>query len=185
MSMRAFVALEVPAQVLDSIVGFQGELLKTRADLKLVERENLHFTVKFLGDVRDADAAEAGTRLSRLSLAAATVDVKGAGAFPTLERPRVVWVGTGGAGAESLEELAREVIGALEGIGERDTRPFRAHLTVARVRSGRNSSSLSEFVRQNSDRSFGTAALTAMKLKSSELTPRGPIYTDIGVYPLS
>lgn len=182
--MRAFVAIEIPnPEVMDALVAFQRELAGTRADLKLVERENLHFTVKFLGEINEAQAAEADRRLKGIKLAGAAVLVKGVGAFPDLGRPNVVWVSAGQDDSQKVKAIATPIMQSLSGIGE-DKRPFQPHLTVARVRSGANRQSLEELIRASSDRSFGTARISEFKLKSSVLTPKGPIYSDVGVYPL-
>ncbi|MDG7011078.1 MAG: RNA 2',3'-cyclic phosphodiesterase [Nitrososphaerota archaeon] len=183
--MRAFVALEVPAQVVDSLAAFQRELFSSGADVKLVERENLHFTAKFLGEISEAQAAEAESRLRKLSLKSARVEVRGVGAFPDLSRPRVVWASVPKGQAGLVLPMLKEVIDSLDGIGERDDRPFQLHLTLARVRSGRNLRELQQAVRDNADRSFGIADLISLKLKSSHLTPKGPIYHDVGVYRLA
>jgi 2'-5' RNA ligase len=173
MVMRAFVALELSdPKVLESIVNFQRELSATGADLKTVERENLHFTVKFLGEIASSQAREVDERLKRLHLDGADVEVKGVGAFPNISRPNV-------------RHIAQGAIAALEGIGERDERPFTAHATLARVRSVRGISELTSVLRSNSTRSFGEVRLAELKLKSSVLGPRGPTYADIGVYPLA
>jgi RNA 2',3'-cyclic 3'-phosphodiesterase len=183
--MRAFVALEISApKVIDGLVRFQGELGATGADLKLVERENLHFTVKFLGEISQSQAAEADARLKHLSLKGAEVEVRGVGAFPHVDRPRVVWAGVGHDHEKFVAPVAEEVIGALEGIGERDDRPFTAHVTLARVRSDRNGQVLSRLLTSAAERSFGFTRLAALRLKSSALTPGGPVYTDVGEYPL-
>lgn len=182
--MRAFVAIDVPGEVLDSLVRFQGEISSTGADLKLVERENLHFTIKFLGEVSDAQAAEVESRLARLPLTGATVEIRGAGAFPNTRRPRVVWAGVAPGQEELVAPIAREVVGALAEIGERDERPFKAHITLGRVRSFRDARALEDLLRANSERTFGTAPLSELKLKSSVLTSGGPIYKDIQVFPL-
>jgi 2'-5' RNA ligase len=157
----------------------------TGADLKVVEKENLHFTVKFLGEISEVQASEASTRLKGLSLRGAEVGVRGVGAFPSISRPRVVWAGVAQSDQQSITPLANTVITALDGIGERDKRPFQAHITLGRVRSERNVRQLERFLHDNSDMSFGLARLTELKLKSSQLTPGGPIYRDIGVYPLA
>ena len=182
--LRAFVALEVPGHVLDALVDFQRSLSKTGADLKVVERENLHFTIKFLGDITDADVAETKSRLVKTSIPGAEIEVRGAGAFPKAANPRVVWAGSAPKDEEKVSFIAREVASSLGGIGESDDRPFRAHITLARVRSTRNSRLLSELLLNEADRLFGFAKLGHLKLKSSVLTPSGPIYEDIGVYPL-
>ncbi|MDG7006729.1 MAG: RNA 2',3'-cyclic phosphodiesterase [Nitrososphaerota archaeon] len=182
--MRAFVAIDIPDRVIDSLVAFQGELSATGGDLKLVERENLHFTVRFLGEIGDPQASEVLSRLGRLRLTKGAVEVRGTGAFPNPRRPRVVWAGVAHEGEGVIGPIAREVIGALEGIGERDERPFQAHITLGRVRSFRNSRELGEFLAGQSERAFGVAELSELKLKSSRLTPSGPVYSDIGVFHL-
>jgi len=185
-SMRAFVAIEIPdPQVMERLVAFQRELEETRADLKIVERENLHYTVKFLGEITEVQASDVDRRLKALRLARADVTAKGVGAFPTPNRPRVVWVGVGEGDAQKVDAIAKPVIEALRGIGEQDNRPFQAHLTVARVRSGANRQNLETFLRENRDRTFGPVEIKEFRLKSSVLTPKGPIYSDVGVYGLN
>lgn len=184
--MRAFVAIEIPnPQVMEKLVAFQNELHETRADLKVVEKENLHYTVKFLGEVTERQAVEVDSRLKALKLPRATVTAKGVGAFPSPGRPRVVWVGVAEGDSEKVGAVAAPVIQSLDGIGERDDRPFRAHLTVARVRSDANREGLERLLREDRDRAFGSFEITEFKLKSSTLTPKGPIYSDVGVYSLS
>ena len=182
---RAFVALEIPGSVVESLVQAQKELEATRADIKLVERENLHLNLKFLGEIGEAQASQVKSRLARLSLKGADVAVRGVGAFPTAERPRVVWAGVAPEDEHLVLPIAEGVITALEGIGERDDRPYRPHITLGRVRTGRNLRELVEVLRRNAGREFGSAGLREIKLKSSALTPSGPIYRDEGVYPLS
>jgi 2'-5' RNA ligase len=180
--LRAFVALEVPVQVIDALVDFQRSLSETGADLKLVERQNLHFTVKFLGEIFESQVAEAKSRLSGTTATGAHVEVKGAGAFPTVTNPRVVWVGVSHDDELKVSKIAGEVSRSLDGIGLKDDRPYRAHITLARVRSLRNSRQLGELLREASSRQFGDAKLSQLKLKSSVLTSSGPIYQDIGVF---
>jgi 2'-5' RNA ligase len=184
--LRAFVALEISDEgVLDSLVSFQNELAATGADLKLVERQNLHFTVKFLGQISEAQAGEADRRLKELRLEGAVVSVAGVGAFPNAHRPSVVWAGVGQSDEAKVRPIAEAVISALVGIGESDRRPFQAHVTLARIRTGSNTRALANQIRDNSQRAFGTVKLTTFRMKSSLLTPRGPVYSDLGVYSLA
>jgi RNA 2',3'-cyclic 3'-phosphodiesterase len=180
------VALEIADRdVLDSLVAFQQELLTSGADLKIVERENLHFTVKFLGEISRSQAEGADSKLKGLAAKSVRVEVRGVGAFPNIRRPNVIWVGVPLSQEESVAQIARASIGLLEGIGETDTRPFKAHATLARARSRRPSEGLTSLLRNSSDRAFGSTVLSELKLKSSVLSPRGPTYTDVGVYPLA
>jgi len=183
--LRTFIALEIPQEgVLEELVSVQEELRKTQADLKLVSRENLHFTVKFLGEISEEETREINNRLKGLDLKSTQVSVEGVGSFPGLGRPSVIWAGVSVEDRAKVVPIAEQVISAVKGIGETDNRPYEPHITLARVRSPRNTENLASFIRQNVKREFGTVELKHLKLKSSELTPRGPIYSDIGVYPL-
>lgn len=177
--------MEIPSeQVLEELVRFQHEVAESGADLKLVERENLHFTVKFLGEISQELAREADRRLGALLLSALDITIRRVGAFPGGGRPRVVWAGVAQQEQAALNALAASAIGTLEGIGEKDERGFQPHVTLARVRSERNRDALVSLIRRNSEREFGKTRLVELKLKSSVLTPKGPIYNDVGVYPL-
>jgi RNA 2',3'-cyclic 3'-phosphodiesterase len=183
--LRAFVALDIPdAGVIGRIVALQQELAATGADLKLVERENLHFTVKFLGEISEGQAKEVSSRLGALRLGGAEATLQGVGAFPTPLRPSVVWVGLAQGDDAKVNPIATSVIRALEGVGESDSRPYVAHVTVSRVRSGRNRNALATFLRGNADRVFGAVKLDRLRLVSSRLTPAGPVYIDLEAYPL-
>jgi len=182
---RAFVALDISdPKVLDAIVAFQGELTSTGADIKIVEKENIHFTVKFLGEISQAQALEADNRLRGLHLNALIAEVKGVGAFPSVHRPGVVWAGVAPDQEVRFKATADAAITVLEGIGESDRKPFTAHATLARVRSNRGSSNLTQLLRLNANRTFGDITLKELKLKSSVLSRQGPTYTDMGAYAL-
>ncbi len=184
--MRAFVALGVEEpEVLDAIQAVQTKLRATGADLKPVERENLHFTIQFLGEISEAEASEAASRLGALSLKGGRAEVRGVGAFPNAANPRVVWCGTSPEGESLVNSIAGSVSRALQGIGGQEKGEFKPHLTLARVRSPRNSQALAAEIRNCSALVFGLTDLAALRLKSSTLTPRGPVYSDVGVYPLS
>jgi len=183
--LRAFVALEVPREsVIREMVSVQEELTKTQADLKIGGRENLHCTVKFLGEISEWQAREADKRLRSLELNRAVVTLEGVGAFPSLGHPNVIWAGVAQADRGKIVPIAESVIAELRGIGEEDSRPFQPHITLARVRSAARREALVSLLQLNATRKFGEAELTHLKLKSSELTPRGPVYADVGVYPL-
>jgi 2'-5' RNA ligase len=93
-------------------------------------------------------------------------------------------VGVAREDEDRVKAIGEAVIKALEGIGETETRPFQAHLTLARVRSGKNREQLASAIRASSQREFGAFTLSTFKLKSSQLRPSGPTYSDLGVYPL-
>jgi 2'-5' RNA ligase len=183
--LRAFVALDVPdEQVLDRMVDMQVEMARCGVDVKLVERVNLHFTVRFLGELSESQAKEADRRLRALELRGGEVTLMGVGAFPKETRPNIVWAGVAPKDRETVVQIAEASIKALDGLGQRDERAFQPHITLARVRSGRNKEALSSLIQLNAGRVFGSMRLKEMKLKSSVLTSQGPIYSDIGAYSL-
>ncbi len=182
--LRAFLAFDVSPEVKKNLMKVEEELKQTRADLKPVERENLHFTVKFLGEIPESMVEEVDRRVKALALRRLEVDVRGLGAFPDVRRPRVVWAGVAPHELASISSSGQQVIDALEGVGETDERGFHAHITVARVRSPRNLEALAAMLRDCSTREFGRTSITALKLKASTLTPSGPTYRDIKEYAL-
>jgi 2'-5' RNA ligase len=166
------------------MVEAQGELTKTGADLKRVESQNLHFTVKFFGELSESQVEEIDRRLKSVELKQLEVEVAGVGAFPDLRNPRVVWVGVAPPDVAMVTSIAETVIRAVDGIGEPEDHKYHPHITLARVRSGRNKQELVRFIESNRERDFGVSPVRTLKLKSSILTPRGPTYTDLKVYEL-
>jgi RNA 2',3'-cyclic 3'-phosphodiesterase len=182
--MRAFLAFEASAEVVEALLSVENELSGTGADVKLVEKDNLHFTVKFLGEIPESLVLKIDERVRVLVLERMDIDVRGLGAFPDARRPRVVWAGLAAEDEPKVSKASGKIIDALEGVGESDPRPFHPHITVARVRSQRNIEALTAAIRANSKKEFGKSSITALKLKSSTLTPNGPIYRDVREYPL-
>ena len=181
---RAFLAFEVSVEVRESLVRVEEELRQTRADIKLVELENLHFTVKFLGEVKEEVVDDVDKRLKGLAIRRMEIDVRGLGAFPDARRPRVLWAGVAPQDLGQITNRGQAVIDALEGLGESDERGFHPHITIGRVRSPRNHDALAAVLRDGSTREFGRTQITALKLKSSTLGPRGPTYRDVKEYAL-
>ena len=103
---RAFLAVELPEPLRREVAAFQSELRSSGADVKWVEAENLHLTLKFLGKIETAQAASLKERLSAglKGVSPFTVRLEGIGAFPKTTFPRVLWVGVG-EGKERLVEL--------------------------------------------------------------------------------
>jgi 2'-5' RNA ligase len=182
---RSFIAVEVAnEQILARIGNILQDLVATRADLKPVEPENMHFTLHFLGDVDASRLPELQSILQEIDVPVFDAQLKGLGCFSP-NRPRVVWVGVT-TGADQLIQIQgflgarlREQRFPVEG------RKFSPHLTVARVRGGANRVQLLRVIDKNANLDFGLLHVTAVKLKKSTLTPRGPIYEDLEVKKLT
>jgi 2'-5' RNA ligase len=184
---RCFVAIALPAPVKTLLVRVQEALRRADADLKWVEEENLHLSLKFLGDL-DPDALSRLKGLlsvEALRWPAMTLTYAGIGTFPERGEPRVVWAGCGGD-LEKLAALGGAVERAAEQVGvPRERKPFVAHLTIGRVKSGRNLKRLQSAIASQRDVPLGRDEVKEFVLYQSTLTNRGPIYESIAAFPLA
>ena len=172
--MRAFVAIEVNDQdVLDSIRQFQSEL---NIKAKPVELHNIHFTAQFLGEVSEEMAGKISGVLNSLEFSPFPISFVGVGVFPKSSFPRVIWIGTDD-GANELEKLAEMICSKLSHLGFRPDKKFKPHVTIFRVKN--KIEDISNKLEKFSSHSFGKQLISEIKLKKSELTPNGPIYTDL------
>lgn len=177
MSYRIFIAIDVEDPALISTVErVKGALLSSGAQMKPVEPQNLHFTIRFIGEVSRATVEAVARALSRLEFSPFVIKLEGLGAFPSEHSPRVIWIGAS-EGSERMKELRDKVEELLRSLGippEREA--FVPHLTIARMKGSRPPPSFSKIFREYSDQDFGTMLVDKVRLKRSTLTPRGPIY---------
>jgi 2'-5' RNA ligase len=176
---RSFIAVELAPELLSSVLGLQREILATGADMKGVEPENIHFTLKFLGEIPKSTVDAVIECMNRLDFKSFEIEVAGVGCFPTNRNPRVVWIGVA-SGLENFASLAKQLEKCLIGIGFKPERErFTAHLTIGRVRSGRNKSELLKKLGEVLNAEIGRMTVNSIKLKKSTLTPKGPVYTTL------
>ncbi len=147
--------------------------------MKPVERENIHLTLKFLGNVSAPRLGEVKSSLQQVIFSAFTAEIKGAGAFPNLNHMNVVWVGVN-EGWSQVEQIYEQVEKLLSGLGfRREHRPFSPHITIARVRSGRKRDEVASFLQRLTEESFGTITVDKIRLKQSILSSSGPKYSTL------
>ena len=177
---RSFIAVDMTDNaVLQRIVDCQTELARTGADLKLVEPENIHATLRFLGEVQAPLLDQVRRELAQLAFQPFTVELRGVGAFPNPRRPNVVWVGIT-KGGEELQGIFSRLEPRLRGLGfPADRKGFSPHITISRVKSGRNRDALYSSITDLSDKEFGSMTVESIRLKKSILTPKGPVYSTI------
>jgi len=177
---RCFIAFELDSEsVLKRLTEVQTLLARTGADLKVVEPKNIHITVRFLGNVTARTVEEIFEGMKRVLFVPFDVKIYGVGAFPDIRYPRVVWAGIT-EGADKLRGIFGHLEPHLRGLGfAPDPKGFSPHLTIARVRSGRNKAELAKFISENVAYEFGTVRAASLRLKRSELTPKGPIYSTL------
>ncbi len=182
--MRVFVAVDLGSEeVRRRIVEIQEVLTRSGADLKSVEPQNLHFTIRFLGEVGEREVEGIHGALKGVEGSQFKVSFKGLGYFPDSKHISVVWVGVD-EGGEELIHLAEQVEERLKTLGFKPDKKFVPHLTICRVKSGRFKDQLLRAGEQFSGVHLGVDTVSSFKVKQSQLTPRGPIYTDILTVPL-
>jgi len=179
--MRAFIAVEIAAAIREKLAELIEQLRPHGKEVKWVEAQNIHLTLKFLGDVPD-DATPRIVELMRGCLAGATpcaLTVKGAGAFPNLRRPRVLFACASDA-PPTLAGVADRLNQAMAELGvEKEERAFQNHITLGRVREPRPMDRLAAQLEKQADREFGSMRIDRITLIRSELRRQGPIYTPI------
>lgn len=182
-TVRAFFALELPEDLRRRISEVAEDVADSGADVKAVEFENLHVTMKFLGDVPTARVEEIATSIGTIRSKRFEIEAKGVGVFPDRQMIRVIWVGVGRGGNE-IVSLSREIDGCLVGLGFPRERRFIPHITIGRVRSPRNKERLLNAIDRHRDAVFGTCVIDRLVLKKSVLTSHGPVYSNLKVFPL-
>ena len=173
---RGFIAVDVDD--LPLINNFMGELRESGAQLKLVEKENLHLTLKFLGDTRedDIDKIEEIMRESLVGVKPFKILLKDVGFFPGRNYIKIVWIGV--ENGEKLVKIAESLNEKLEKLGfKREKKGFVPHLTIARVKSSKNKDELLKVVEKYRGIIFGEQEIKDIKLFRSDLTPKGPVYS--------
>jgi 2'-5' RNA ligase len=179
MIIRTFIAVDIGP--IGDLVKFEEELQDSGAELKLVEPDNIHITLKFLGDTSEELVPEINNIISESAENIKPFNMKfiGAGAFPNLNYMKVLWVGIFDPGP--LPTIAKELDSNLHKLGfKSEKRQFRPHITMGRVKSKRNKDALKKVILNSKDREFGEISIDSIKLKKSILDSKGPTYYTIG-----
>jgi RNA 2',3'-cyclic 3'-phosphodiesterase len=183
---RAFLALLLDAETRTAL-GAQIERLRPLGNaVAWVPEANLHITLKFLDRQTDDRLAEVRRALAEGAGDAAPFDLllHGVGAFPGMERPRILWVGVA-EGALAARDLQMRIEAALVQRGfEPDSRPWHPHLTIGRVFDDRRwrrdaGPALREAIALAARTSFGRVRVDRVSLMRSDLSPRGARYTEL------
>jgi 2'-5' RNA ligase len=184
--LRSFIAIELPLAIRSALAELQQELKMCNADIRWVKPDNIHLTLKFLGEVKEGriDGIVKGNRDVCGRYGRLRLEVRGLGVFPNRRSPRVLWVDVTGDGM--LAGLQRDIEGAmaLEGF-KKEKRGYTPHLTMGRFRSLREKDHLFERIDQLSDNSLGFMDVKSVALMRSDLGPAGAEYTRIAELPLS
>jgi RNA 2',3'-cyclic 3'-phosphodiesterase len=182
--MRTFIAIDLTEEIKKTLAGLQDELKKSEADVKWVDPENIHLTLKFLGEISEEQVIQIKEVLDRVTsrLKPFEIGLSGIGAFPKLDYAKVIWAGIE-KGKKETVDIAKNVETELERLGfAREDREFTAHLTIGRVRSGKNKEALKKKIlsaHSSEPIAHSQQVISRIILYQSTLTPQGPIYTPL------
>ena len=181
-AIRTFIAIKIPEDIQQKLGGVQEKLKQSGAHVSWVKPDNIHLTLKFLGNIEDQQIPDVTACIenSVASIKPFQLQVGYAGAFPNVRFPRVIWVGVTDDEADSLKTLQTGLSSCLATLGFQDENErFQPHLTLGRVRSQKNHSNLLRAIEAMVNIWVGQIAVDAVYLIRSELRPTGAEYTDI------
>ncbi|HEX3043779.1 MAG TPA: RNA 2',3'-cyclic phosphodiesterase [Bacillota bacterium] len=182
--MRTFIGVWLASEMKQELTAEIERLRKNNSRFKWTQPENLHFTLKFLGEMeptritaleRDLSTVTIGINSFRLQLGKS-------GCFPPKGEPRIIWIGLN-AGSNELKKLAEGVEAACFQNGfPKESKPFQPHLTIARARDGVHPGAISDFLPA---REFTSVTdVTGFSLIESRLYSTGPVYHTLTDFPL-
>jgi 2'-5' RNA ligase len=183
--MRLFIAINFPEEIKRGLGAFIRNLSQTPSDLRWVRDENLHLTLQFLGNVPEdqVSAVNSAMQNSVNGIGPFELVLEGTGVFPSVQRPRVLWVGISGDTAP-LFKLQRQVQREMKLLGfEPENRKFSPHLTLARARSPYGFTEVMKKA-QETGKAFGPAKINSVDLMLSELRNNGARYFVLSRAPL-
>jgi len=176
---RLFVAIEIPEEVRAAFAALLKEFRGIAPQVKWVRAENLHVTLKFVGETEQAKLGAVENALSAIrSEQPVKLEFRGLGFFPNEKRPRVFWVGM--EASANLKSLAADIDHTAHRLGfSLEERPFTPHLTLARFQPPGIAPKLREAIQARNRQSFGALTTREFHLIESKLKPSGAEYTTV------
>lgn len=181
---RAFLAVDIDDDLKPKINRVMKDFKAIDTKIKYVELSNLHLTLKFFGDI-DTN----GLKLLEKSITNVladfkpfTVRISGCGAFPNKNRIKVIWIGLDGDAI--LKDIHDRLDEEFAKIGIEKDRKFSTHLTIGRMKTGKNKNLVKSVIEEFEGIEIGEMEVKSISLKKSTLTPAGPIYEDLTVFEL-
>jgi 2'-5' RNA ligase len=179
--MRSFFCLELSADTKNTIANWSRPLQRSAAKVSWVKPENYHVTLKFLGDIDETLIPQLKTVSEEVtqSYATLTLNLNTAGAFPSMQKPRVIWIGTANTPGD-LHQLAIELNAKLGKLGFPTEHSFKTHVTLGRVKEeGRAGMEDLSSRLQKLEKIETLIKVDHLTLMESQLTPQGAIYSPV------
>jgi 2'-5' RNA ligase len=187
--MRCFIAIDIDEKIRSALGDLQQQLRNgvdvKKGDVNWVNPDNIHLTLKFLGEIKDAKVVEVCNIVSDVAgrYESFELDIESVGHFGG-KSARVLWVGAGD-GEENLLELQEDIEESLALAGwPKETREFSIHLTLCRIRKPAAGAKMASMSEDYKDFKLGTMPVDSVSVYQSELKPTGPVYTLLGNYKL-
>ncbi|HJX31764.1 MAG TPA: RNA 2',3'-cyclic phosphodiesterase [Thermodesulfobacteriota bacterium] len=178
-TIRSFIAVPLNAEIIFHLEKVQKELRTLPADVKWVNPQSIHLTLKFLGNIEEGNVEDIarGIQNGIKGVKSWSAAVRNMGAFPSLKNPRVIWIGIEDQSGQ-LVRLQNQIEQQMSKLGfEEEKRKFSAHLTLGRVRSPKGRDELVKYLLDERERVFGEIKVDRVILFKSELRPTGAVHT--------
>ncbi|MFC1454544.1 RNA 2',3'-cyclic phosphodiesterase [Candidatus Undinarchaeota archaeon] len=181
--MRAFIAVPISDESKETVASLISDL--SGGNFKIVQKENFHLTLKFLGEIDENQLEAIKTLLENFSKTHSKFQatLNSVGAFPNEGHVKVLWVGL--APQEEYEKMAQELDQSIHDIGFKKEKSYTPHVTFSRVKYVDDKEKIKAFLQKHKNEDFGEVQIDRIILMKSELTPEGPTYTEISSYPLT
>ncbi len=186
---RCFLAIDIDSDLIQNIVKVQEEFKNTNNNVKYVEEENLHFTLKFFGDIDKDKIFEVKNCILKVlneinfkDNFSNEISIKGLGTFPNKNYMKVLWVGC--ENSEFITKLHDALDLEFKKIGFKLDKQFKTHITIGRIRNLKDKNEFKSKIEKLENFEIGNMNIEKISLKISELTSKGPIYSNIKVFEL-
>lgn len=181
---RAFLAIDIDYDLVKKMEYIQNDFKKINADIKYVKSENFHFTLKFFGNIDENMVEKLQTKIKQVlnQQNPFEIAIKGMGSFPNNDYIKVIWFGVDKN--PILNNLYKNLDDEFKKLGFKKEKDYNPHLTIGRMKTPKNKDEVKNKITDYNDIEIGKMNLNKISLKKSELTPNGPIYSDINIFKL-
>lgn len=184
-TIRSFLAIELDEELVPKILDVQKEFKKTNTNIKYVPSQNMHFTLKFFGNIdldMVEDISDAVEKVIK-NYSSFDLNIKNCGCFPNKKVIKVLWLGLDEG--SPIVNLQKDLDKEFRKLGFKKERNFISHLTIGRVKNPKNKKEIKDTIEKLENIEIGEMTVSKICLKKSTLTPQGPIYENIQVFDLS
>ncbi len=174
--MRCFIAIDIESNKINEIINE----LRRYGGIKVVEPENIHITLKFLGEINNRTAEKICNIMHKLfnEEKKFEIHIGNLGVFPNERYIRVLWIGIK-KNKERIVDLQKTLDNELSKLGFKKENKYEPHITIARIKSPAGRKVAQDFLYKLKNVDIGSYIIDEIKLKKSTLTREGPIYTDL------